>query len=116
MNRDNFIRELESLLISRNFIKSDNVYSYKQIQQRPGRSISINGQMIQEPPQEIQIEFIIKDNGEGWVSNTDDTNKQYFTQLKYEIHQNNEIVKEIEYCLYHDTIINEENILNLFNK
>ena len=63
----NFLNEFDSFLSSHGFEKNDDVYSRGfQIRQQ-GATISINGQVMQQPGQIIPCKYICEYTGEGWV-------------------------------------------------
>lgn len=63
----NFLNEFDSFLSSYGFEKNNDTYSRAfQIQQQ-GATISINGQVMQQPGQVIPCQYICEYTGEGWV-------------------------------------------------
>ena len=102
MCREDFIKEIDIILINEyHFEKQDdNIYVGLQQTEQPGATININGQVMQQPGQIITNRFVITCLGPGWVSNADDTDKREFEQVRYQIFQNNEEVFCIEECIY----------------
>ena len=101
-DREIFFNEIDRILIEHQFEKTDTGYICVQQQQQQGATININGQIIQQQPSMVTNEFIITFLGEGWISKIDNSNKEYFEQLKFEITQNHNQVFCIEECYYYD--------------
>lgn len=102
VSRDDFFKEIEKIMYSHQFEKTDAGYICVQKQQQPGTTININGQVMQQPPTLLENKFIITLLGEGWIGDADEENKQYFEQVRYEVFQNNNRVSIIEECFYYD--------------
>lgn len=103
MYRDDFIKEIDNILINDyQFEKQNETYIGIQQYVQPGATININGQVIQQPSQVIINKFVITCLGEGYVSNMDDTDKREFEQVRYQIFQNDYEVYCMEECIYFD--------------
>lgn len=83
------------------------------IARQPGQTISINGQVMQQSGREIQIKQSIYIQGDGWIANEDGSNKLEFTQLRFEIHQDNDLVMQLEEAFYWD---NPDYFVAFFNQ
>lgn len=62
-----FLNEFDSFLTDCGFEKDGNIYSRTFQIQQPGATISINGQVMQQPGQVIPCKYICENTGEGWV-------------------------------------------------
>ena len=71
-------------------------------QRTPGRTISINGQVVEQPGSLITINQSVYFIGDGWITNEDGTNKREFSQIKIEITQDKDIIGSMEECYYWD--------------
>lgn len=100
-------------LSSRGFQEVDCGYERKQTIQQPGRTVSINGQVFQQPGNIIEVRQIITNLGDGWLADMDESNKKEFTQYKFEIYQGDNLVTQYEENFYWD----EPNyFINVFNQ
>jgi C-terminal processing protease CtpA/Prc len=69
--------------------------------------------LINREGKEIKIKYIIKFVGDGWVANVDETNKEEFTQVKFESYQDNELISEYEEAFFWD---NPHYFIETFNQ
>lgn len=67
LSNANFLNEFDSFLSSYGFDKNDDIYSRAFQIQQPGATISINGRVMQQPPQVIPCQYICEYTGAGWV-------------------------------------------------
>lgn len=88
-------------------------YERIRIVQQPGQTISINGQVMQQPGREIQIKHSISFPGDGWIANVDESNKQDFTQVRFETYQGDDLVMQFEEAFYWD---NPDYFIAFFNQ
>lgn len=88
-------------------------YERIRIAQQPGQTISINGQVMQQPGREIQIKQSLYIQGDGWIANEDESNKMEFTQLRFETYQGEDLVMQLEEAFYWD---NPDYFVAFFNQ
>ena len=100
--REKFLTEIERIFKEHQFEKVDNSFVCIQQHEQPGATININGQVIQQQPTYITNIFVATLLGEGYVSDVDEENKQYFEQVRYEIFQNDVKLSVVEECIYYD--------------
>lgn len=111
--KKNWTDQIISHIVSNGFNKAPDGYIRLRVQQLPGQTISINGQVMHQPGGTIEIEQCIYFAGEGWVANEDETNKQEFTQIKFEIYQGDDLTMQIEEAFYWD---NPNYFIEFFNQ
>ena len=111
--KQEWINTIKSHMKSYDFQETDWGYERVRVVREPGQTISINGRVMQQPGKEIKIKQIVYFQGDGWVSNLDDTNKVEFTQIKFETYQGENLVMEYEEAFYWD---NPNYFIELFNK
>ena len=78
-----------------------------------GATISINGQVMHQPGGTIEIKQCIYFTGEGWIANEDETDKQEFTQIKFETYQGDDLTMQFEEAFYWD---NPNYFIEFFNQ
>ena len=105
--------DIISHIVSNRFNKAPDGYIRLKVQQLPGQTISINGQVMHQPGGTIEIEQCIYFTGEGWVANEDETNKQEFTQIRFETYQGDDLTMQIEEAFYWD---NPNYFIEFFNQ
>ena len=102
LSKEGWLNEVETLLNGYSFNKTeDGNYNKEIIQYSGGQTIVINGQRMEQPGQQIKIMQSVLFNGDGWIADKDESNKQNFTQVVFEVKSN---VQEIIYeeCIYWD--------------
>ena len=110
--REDFISNIKSALYNYGFKEEGENY-LKNIQFRtPGQVMIINGQRMEHPGEIIETVYKVNIIGDGWVSNTDGVDKEEFTQIGFEIYQNQEKIWGEEFCFYWDNPNNFNIILN----
>jgi hypothetical protein len=100
LSKESWLNEVETLLNGYSFNKTeDGNYNKETIQYSGGQTIVINGQRMEQPGQQIKISNVIRFIGDGWIADKDESNKQNFTQVVFEIKSD---VQEIIYeeCIY----------------
>lgn len=102
-----------SHIVSNGFNKAHDGYIRLRVQQLPGQTISINGQVMHQPGNTIEIKQCIYFTGEGWIANEDETNKQEFTQIKFETYQGDDLTMQFEEAFYWD---NPNYFIEFFNQ
>lgn len=110
--KQEWINTIKSHIKSYDFQETDWGYERVRVVREPGQTISINGRVMQQPGKEIKIKQIVYFQGDGWVSNLDDTNKVEFTQIKFETYQGENLVMEYEEAFYWDE---SQNFIKTFN-
>lgn len=110
--KQEWMNGIKSIVTSYNFQETDFGYERITIAREPGQTISINGRVMQQPGKEIKITQVVCIQGDGWISNLDDTKKVDFTQVKFETYQGDNLVMEYEEAFYWDDL---KHFTNLFN-
>lgn len=67
---ENLINLIDEHLKSIGLERNDDIYSRTFQIQQPGATISINGQVMQQPGQVIPCQYICEYTGEGWIDDT----------------------------------------------
>lgn len=101
--KETWIAEIESFLNQNQFIKeSDDFYKFEYSAIMGGQTMIINGHRVDQPGQQVIIKTCIKFEGDGFVSDDDETNKREFTVvgIKTYIGENEQL--SYEECLYWD--------------
>ena len=110
--KDNWLNEVEAIITGYSFNKvDDNTYSKETIQYSGGQTIIINGQRMEQPGQQIKLSNIIRFNGDGWLADEDENNKQNFTQVVFEINSDSE-EQSYEECIYWDDTQRVRELIN----
>ena len=111
--KQEWLNVIKSHLTSLDFQETDCGYERIIIAREPGQTISINGRIMQQPGKEIKIKQIVYFQGDGWIANSDETNKIDFTQIKFETYQGDNLVMEYEEVFYWD---DSNYFIKLFNQ
>lgn len=102
-----------SHIVSNGFNAAPDGYIRLSVQQLPGQTISINGQVMHQQGGTIEIKQCIYFMGEGWIANEDESNKQDFTQVRFETYQGDDLVMQFEEAFYWD---NPNYFIEFFNQ
>lgn len=102
--REEFINKIKEVLTGYGFIESNGQYERVQYFTQPGQQMIINGQAFNQPDQQIEVKHVIKEFGDGYCSNIDDSNKQEYTQFCFEVYVNNQINGELNSAYYWNDI------------
>lgn len=104
LTKDNWLNEVEAIITGYSFNKvDDNTYSKDTIQYSGGQTIVINGQRMEQPGQQIKISNVIRFNGDGWIANEAESNKQNFTQVVFEVKSDTQEIIYEECIYWNDT-------------
>lgn len=111
--KQEWFKAIESHIIPLGF--EETVWGYARVRtvRQPGQTISINGQVMQQPGKEIEIQHNIYLDGDGWVANMDESNKVEFTQVRFEKYQGEDLTMQYEEAFYWD---NPNYFINFFNQ
>ena len=109
--KEQFINSVKALLQSYGFSENNNRYERIQYFTQPGQRMVINGQQINQPPQQIEVKHVVTEIGDGYCSNTDDTHKQEFTEFEFKIFVKEQLNAELMSVYYWDDIDNFKNDL-----
>jgi serine protease inhibitor len=99
--RQEFMATILTHLKQLGFVEVVDGYKRTVEQRTPGRTISINGQVMEQPGSLITITQSVYFIGDGWITNEDGTNKREFSQIKIEITQG-DTTSSMEECYYWD--------------
>jgi hypothetical protein len=105
--KEQIIKQIEEVLVGFGFSRSEgDEWEYKRIQTftQPGQQMVINGQVFQQPPQEIEVIHIVKDMGDGYYENMDGSNRVYTTYLEFQVWMKNEIQGQLSSAYAWDDI------------
>lgn len=111
--KKNWTDNIISHIISNGFNEVPDGYIRLGVQQLPGQTISINGQVMHQPGGTLEIRQCIYFTGEGWIADEDESNKQNFTQVRFEIYQGDDLTMEFEEAFYWD---NPNYFIEFFNQ
>lgn len=111
--KQEWVNTIESHITSRGFEKTDDGYARVRIVRQPGQTIYINGRQMQQGGKEIEVRQNIFFDGDGWVADMDESNKMEFTQIRFEIHQGDNLTNKYEEMFYWD---NPTYFINFFNQ
>ncbi|MBR5297603.1 MAG: hypothetical protein IKU29_07030 [Parabacteroides sp.] len=99
MSREDFLNEVDRLLVSMGFIKKDDYWECIRQTTQQTQQIIVNGQVMNSPPVQITNIFQISDMGVGYITNSDDSNQYIFEQFHYKIFQNNVEIYSMMECV-----------------
>jgi hypothetical protein len=109
--KNEFMTTVKNIIKQYGFTENDNGYEKISEQRTGGQILSINGQRMEQPGKIVVIKHIINFFEDGWVANEDESCKREFTQIKFDILQDNQNIGTYEDCFYWDDINYFENIL-----
>lgn len=111
--KKNWTDNIISYIVSNGFNEAPDGYIRLGVHQLPGQTISINGQVMHQPGGTLEIRQCIYFTGEGWIADEDESNKQNFTQVRFEIYQGDDLTMEFEEAFYWD---NPNYFIEFFNQ
>lgn len=116
--KQDWLDGVTELVMSQGFTETDNGFERVIVIRQPIQTISINGQVMQQPGKEIEIKQVIDfQNDDGWVENSDGTRKMEFTQVSFEIYQGGELTSQYEDMFYWDEKDYFKDVVNhVFNR
>ena len=93
---------------SRHFLQQDTERIWVKEFQVQGQSmvLNINGQQFQQPGEIIKMTYKLEVVGDGSVDETP------FSQINFQVKQGDDLVVDIEECIYYDEIEIVRNIIN----
>lgn len=105
--KENWLKEVQSILYQYAFTKIDeDTYENELVKNIGGQTITINGQRMEQPGQQVVIKNIVRFNGDGWVASVDEdgepTNERCFTQVVLETFIKDNPQYHLEDCVYFD--------------
>ena len=109
--RDNFIQNMITVLNEYGFKQDDQEFKRIEFRQQPGQSIIINGQRMDQPPQNIEIVKLFTIIGDGYVENGDGSNRKDFTQINFKVFVENEEQGSFEEGFYWDDFEYFKNVI-----
>lgn len=110
LSNTNFLNELDSFLSSYGFEKNNDIYSRIFQIQQPGATISINGQVMQQPGQVIPCKYICEYTGEGWVGDVQ------MAMIRFCIMRGEDVALDYVEGIYLDEIEYFKNLCNQYFK
>lgn len=115
--KQDWLDGVTELVVSKGFTEADNGFERVRVIRQPGQTISINGQVMQQPGKDIEIKQVIDFQSDGWVENSDGTRKMEFTQVSFEIYQGGELASQYEDMFYWDEKDYFKDVVNhVFNR
>jgi hypothetical protein len=115
--KQDWLDGVTELVVSQGFTEVDNGFERVRVIRQPGQTISINGQVMQQPGKEIEIKQVIDFQSDGWVENSDGTRKMEFTQVSFEIYQGGKLASQYEDMFYWDEKDYFKDVVNhVFNR
>lgn len=105
--KENWLKEVQSILYQHAFTKIDeDTYENELVKNVGGQTITINGQRMEQPGQQVVIKNIVRFNGDGWVASVDEdgepTDERCFTQVVLETFIKDNPQFHLEDCIYFD--------------
>lgn len=105
--KENWLKEVQSILYQYAFTKIDeDTYENEVVKNIGGQTITINGQRMEQPGQQVVIKNIVRFNGDGWVVSVDEdgepTDERCFTQVVLETFIKDNPQFHLEDCVYFD--------------
>ena len=105
--KENWLKEVQSILYQYAFTKIDeDTYENELVKNVGGQTITINGQRMEQPGQQVVIKNIVRFNGDGWVASVDEdgepTDERCFTQVVLETFIKDNPQFHLEDCVYFD--------------
>lgn len=105
--KETFYNELDNLLISKGLQRDNNDIWVKNFEVRGrGMTMNINGQQFQQSGEVIKMRYFIEVVGDGSVDDTP------FSQINFQVKQGDDLVVDIDECIYYDEINIVRNIIN----
>lgn len=98
--KEEFINRLSQILTQKGFKKSDESFTKYINQQLPGQVVMINGQRMESPGKIIKLSYTVDIVGDGWIADTDESNKVDFTEVRFQVQQDQEIMIDMTECVY----------------
>lgn len=98
--KNEFLSWLSQILTQKGFEKTDESFTKYINQQLPGQVMMINGQRMESPGKIIKLSYIIDIIGDGWIADADESNKIDFTEVRFQVQQDQEIMIDITECVY----------------
>ena len=115
--KQDWLDGVTELVMSQGFTETDNGFERVIVIRQPSQTISINGQVMQQPGKEIEIKQVINFQSDGWVENSDGTRKMEFAQVSFEIYQGGELSSQYEDMFYWDEKDYFKDVINhVFNR
>ena len=107
--KEQFYNLLAEEISSRHFLQQDTERIWvKELQvQGQGMVMNINGQQFQQPGEIIKMMYKLEVVGDGSVDEIP------FSQINFQVKQGDDLVVDIEECIYYDEIEIVRNIINL---
>ena len=97
---ENFKAQIRDRLTPIGFVKTDNTWSRQIIQNVPGSTISINGQVMRQQDQKREIVLNVIESYEFDITDLNNGNVDNCLMLRFEVLENNNIANEYEINLY----------------
>lgn len=106
--KEDFLDNLYNLLTTKGLErKADSDIWVKEYEVRQGGSIvNINGQQFQQPGELITIKYMLEILGEGSV------NEVPFSQINFRVQHGDDIMIDMDECIYYEEITLVEHIIN----
>jgi hypothetical protein len=106
--KEQFYSLLTTEMLNRHFLQQDgNRIWIKEFQvQGQGVTMNINGQQFQQPGEIIKMMYKLEVVGDGSVDEIP------FSQINFQVKQGDDLVVDIEECIYYDEIEIVRNIIN----
>ena len=115
--KQDWLDGITELVVNQGFTEADNGFERVRVIRQPGQTISINGQVMQQPGKEIEIKQVIYFQSDGYVENSDGTRKMEFTQVSFEIYQGGKLASQYEDMFYWDEQDYFKDVVNhVFNR
>ena len=106
--REEFINNIHNLLITNGLSQVDdsNVWVKEFEVRQGGAVVNINGQQFQQPGEVIKIRYTLELIGEGTVDDTP------FEQINFKVQHGDDVMIDMDECIYYEEITLVEHIIN----
>lgn len=103
MTREEFLSEIEKQLSPRQFSRDENVFELVQQRESAASVVNINGRVVKQPTNIIEIKFRLEALGDGWVTDSSEESEQIpFEYFGYTVTQNGKVAASNNFILYYD--------------
>lgn len=106
--KEQFYKLLTEEMLNRQFLQQDNLKIWKKEFEVQGQGVmmNINGRQFQQPGGIIKMMYKLEVIGDGSVDDTP------FSQINFQVKQDDDLVVDVEECIYYDEIDIVKNINN----
>ena len=106
--KEQFYNLLTEEMLNRQFLQQDTLKVWKKEFEVQGQGVmmNINGRQFQQPGETIKMMYKLEVVGDGSVDDTP------FAQINFQVKQGDDLVVDMDECIYYDEIEIVKNIIN----